>query len=135
VPLPISRTALDKLGDRLVASDDISDEDYALLADVLSAYQAALLEVQERLVALGYAPTTRTKTTGVLVEKLRRERGMKLKGVQDIAGARIVSDCDLDEQDELVRRWWRSSPATADHRRSRIDVPSPAPAIGPCTWS
>jgi hypothetical protein len=103
-PLPISRSALDRLGERLAASDDITDDDYALLLQVLTAYQAALGETRERLVALGYAPTTRTKTTGVLIEKLRRETGMKLKGVQDIAGARIVADCSRAEQDEIVRR-------------------------------
>jgi ppGpp synthetase/RelA/SpoT-type nucleotidyltranferase len=103
-PLPISRSALDKLGERLAANEQISDDDYDLLLRVLTAYQAALNETQERLVALGYAPTTRTKTTSVLIEKLRRETGMKLKGVQDIAGARIVADCSRDEQDEIVRR-------------------------------
>ena len=104
MPLPISRSALDRLGERLAASDEISDEDYDLLLAVLTAYQAALAETQERLVALGYSPTTRTKTTGVLIDKLRREQGMKLKGVQDIAGARIVEDCGRAEQDEIVRR-------------------------------
>lgn len=103
-PLPISRSALDRLGERLAASDEVDDADLDLLRDVLNAYQAALAEVQDRLVALGYAPTTRTKTTGVLIEKLRRETGMKLKGVQDIAGARIVADCDRSEQNEIVRR-------------------------------
>jgi hypothetical protein len=103
-PLPISRSALDRLGERLAASDDITDADYALLLEVLSAYQEALLETRERLVALGYSPTTRTKTTSVLVDKLRRERGMKLKGVQDIAGARIVEDCTRSEQDAIVAR-------------------------------
>ena len=103
-PLPISRSALDRLGERLAASDDITDADYDLLLQVLTAYQAALGETQERLVRLGYAPTTRTKTTSVLIEKLRRETGMKLKGVQDIAGARIVADCSRDEQDDIVRR-------------------------------
>ena len=104
MPLPISRSALDRLGVRLAASDDISDDDYDLLLQVLNAYQAALAEAQERLIALGYAPTTRTKTTTVLIEKLRREQGMKLKGVQDIAGARIVADCSRTEQDEIARR-------------------------------
>lgn len=103
-PLPISRSALDRLGERLAARDDITDDDYALLLEVLSAYQEALLETRERLVVLGYSPTTRTKTTSVLVDKLRREHGMKLKGVQDIAGARIVEDCTRSEQDAIVAR-------------------------------
>ena len=103
-PLPISRSALDRLGERLAASDEISDEDYRLLAEVLDAYATALAEAQRRLQALGYAPTTRLKTTGVLVEKLRREGSMKLKGVQDVAGARIVRYGSRTDQDEIVRR-------------------------------
>lgn len=103
-PPPISRSALDRLGERLASAEHISDDDYALLKDVLTAYQEALLEVRRRLAALGYEPTTRVKTTTVLIEKLRREQGMKLKGVQDIAGARIVADCDRREQDEIVAR-------------------------------
>lgn len=103
-PLPISRSALDRLGERLAASEQISDDDYALLASVLDAYAVALSDVQQRLTALGYAPTTRVKTTGVLIEKLRRERGMKLKGVQDIAGARIVQYGSRAMQDKIVGR-------------------------------
>ena len=97
----MSRSKLDKLGERLAAAGIPTDEDLALLLEVLSAYQAALAEVQQRLRELGYRPTTRTKTTGVLIEKLRRERS-SLKSVQDIAGARIVSDCDRSEQDDIV---------------------------------
>ena len=103
-PLPISRSALDRLGERLAAADRISDEDYALLLEVLTAYQDALDEARARLVTLGYEPTTRVKTTSVLIEKLQREHWMKLKGVQDIAGARIVADCDRPEQDAIVAR-------------------------------
>lgn len=103
-PLPISRSALDRLGERLAASPDISEKDYDLLLQVLTAYQAALAEAQERLTRLGFQPTTRVKTTTVLIEKLRREQGMRLKGVQDIAGARIVADVDRSEQDDIVRR-------------------------------
>ena len=101
-PLPpsISRTGLDKLGKRLAGSDRVSDEDLDLLLEVLSAYQTALGETQDRLRALGHSPTSRTKTTGVLIEKLRREHS-SLKSVQDIAGTRIICD-DRDEQDEIV---------------------------------
>jgi hypothetical protein len=101
VPLPISRSATDALGRRLAAADEISDDDAALLLQVLDAYQAAENEVQTRLRALGYAATSRTKTTGVLIEKLRREKS-SLKSVQDVAGARIVCDGDRDLQDETV---------------------------------
>ena len=103
-PLPISRSALDRLGERLVASEEINDEDYALLEQVLDAYQAALVAARTRLVSLGFEPTTRVKTTSVLIDKLRREGSMKLKGVQDIAGARIVADCTRTDQDLIAQR-------------------------------
>jgi ppGpp synthetase/RelA/SpoT-type nucleotidyltranferase len=99
-PLPVSRSALDKLGKRLAADSVVSDADLDLLLEVLTAYQAALDETQQRLRALGYSPTSRTKTTSVLIDKLRREHS-SLKSVQDIAGTRILCE-DRDEQDEIV---------------------------------
>lgn len=99
-PLPMSRTAVDRLGKRLAASDDVSDADLDLLLEVLTAYQDALDETQTRLRELGYNPTSRTKTTSVLVDKIRREHS-SLKSVQDIAGTRIICT-DRDEQDEIV---------------------------------
>ena len=125
-PLPISRSALDKLGERLAASDNIADADYDLLAHVLDAYAAALGETQQRLQVLGYEPTTRVKTTTVLIEKLRREGSMKLKGVQDIAGARIVHWGTRDQQDEIARRIVREfadgarPPKTKDRRAEPV---------------
>lgn len=96
----MSRTAVDKLGKRLATAGDVSDDDLDLLLEVLTAYQAALHETQQRLTNLGYNPTSRTKTTSVLVDKLRREHS-SLKSVQDIAGTRIIC-ADRDEQDEVV---------------------------------
>ena len=61
-----------------------------MLAQVAGAYQQALDEAEARLGGLGYPPTTRVKTTGTLVEKLRREAPMRLSQMQDLAGARIV---------------------------------------------
>ena len=88
-PLPISNSAVERLGRRLAAHEDASDEDRELLLQVLSAYSVALVEVQERLRAAGFEPTSREKTTDTLVQKLRRERS-NLRSVQDIAGARIT---------------------------------------------
>lgn len=51
---------------------------------------------------MGYAASTRVKTTGVLIEKLRRESS-RLSQVQDLAGARIVLS-DRRQQDEAVER-------------------------------
>lgn len=96
----MSRTAVDKLGKRLAATDTAADEDLDMLLELLSAYQEALDVTQARLRALGYQPTSRTKTTGVLIDKLRREHS-GLKSVQDIAGTRIICE-DRDEQDEIV---------------------------------
>jgi len=75
-----------------------------LLLQVLDVYEHALGIVRARLHDLGFEVTTRLKTTGTLVDKLRRERGMKLKSVQDIAGARIVVSGTRQNQDEAVAR-------------------------------
>lgn len=91
---------MDKLGKRLVADSSISDDDLDLLLEVLSVYQTALEEAQSRLRELGYSPTSRTKTTSVLIDKLRREH-TSLKSVQDIAGTRVICT-DRDEQDQIV---------------------------------
>ena len=61
-----------------------------MLAQVAGACQQALDEAKARLGELGYPATTRVKTTGTLVEKLRREAPMRLSQMQDLAGARIV---------------------------------------------
>jgi ppGpp synthetase/RelA/SpoT-type nucleotidyltranferase len=102
--LPISRSALDRLGERLAASPVAEDSDLDLLEQVLGAYQDALDTVETDLATIGYQPTTRLKTTGTLIEKLRRETGMKLKGVQDVAGARIITTGSRADQDEMVQK-------------------------------
>lgn len=89
MPLPVSKSALDRIGSRLAASDPIEEADLAELAPVLTAYQEVLDQVKAELGRLGYAATTRVKTTGTLVDKLRRETA-RLSQVQDLAGARIV---------------------------------------------
>lgn len=89
MPLPISKTALDRLGVRLAAGDSVSEEDLAALAQVIDAYQDVLNGVKHQLSELGFSATTRMKTTGTLVDKLRRETA-RLSQVQDLAGARIV---------------------------------------------
>jgi ppGpp synthetase/RelA/SpoT-type nucleotidyltranferase len=102
--LPISRSQLDRLGERLSAASSVGEEDRVLLEQVLAAYDEALAAAQARLEGLGFAVTGRLKTTGTLIEKLRREKGMKLKGVQDVAGVRIVVRGTRREQDEAVAR-------------------------------
>jgi ppGpp synthetase/RelA/SpoT-type nucleotidyltranferase len=112
--LPISRTAFNRLGERLAASDDISDEDYALLERCLAAYDDVKDAVRSRLAELGYEASARTKTTSTLVDKLRREKGAKLANVQDIAGCRITVEGTRLDQDAVVAR---ISEAFAEARR------------------
>lgn len=72
MPRPISGKQLGKLGRRLARPGPIGDEGYEMLASVAEVYQAVLDKVQERLRQLGCQATTRVKTTGTLVDKLRR---------------------------------------------------------------
>jgi ppGpp synthetase/RelA/SpoT-type nucleotidyltranferase len=104
VPLPISGSQFDKLGVRLKAADEIHAADLRLLERVLEAYDDALTEVQSRLREIGYEATTRLKTTQTLVEKLRRTPGLTIRGIHDIAGARIVLDGGRFKQDSMVSR-------------------------------
>lgn len=90
MPLPISKSQVRKLGDRLRDTDDPVDEDRALFAEVLGAYDEALSQTEDRLAGLGLSANTRLKNSGTITEKLRRDRRLKLDSVQDLAGARIV---------------------------------------------
>lgn len=98
---PLSRSQLDRLSERLRREPEVSDDDLANLLSILRVYHEVGQDVRARLVALGYEATVRTKSTTVLVDKLRRER-TSLKSVHDIVGARIVRDCNRLEQDEIV---------------------------------
>jgi len=66
-------------------------------------YQAELDSVEERLRDLGFPATTRVKTTGTLIDKLRRTN-LSLSSIQDFAGARIVIDGTRYDQDQAVTR-------------------------------
>lgn len=101
--LPISRNQLDKLGDRLRDADSPASEDFELLETVLGAYDEALQDVRSRLRELGFEPTVRLKTTGTIIDKLRRDRGSSLKTIHDLAGARIVLTGTVGVQDAAVR--------------------------------
>jgi ppGpp synthetase/RelA/SpoT-type nucleotidyltranferase len=81
---------------------------------VLVAYDDALAQAQETVggVLRGIATSAphlrlssavRVKTTGTIVEKLAREQGMGLKGMQDIAGIRVVGEMTWSEQDRVGR--------------------------------
>lgn len=72
-----------------------------MLSEIRQAYDSSLSDVAVALQALGLSPTTRIKTVKTLVEKLKREPA-RLSTIQDIAGARVVIDGDLSEQDDAA---------------------------------
>jgi ppGpp synthetase/RelA/SpoT-type nucleotidyltranferase len=100
---PVSKTALDRLGARLASGEPVSDADLEVFAQVIDAYQRTLDSVKAQLSSLNYSATTRAKTTGTVVEKLRREHRMRLSQVQDLAGARIIV-ADRPTQDEALAK-------------------------------
>lgn len=103
MPLPVTKAELNRLGDRLRDSQAPSSSDLELLAVVLAAYRENLEQAETHLRSLGYAPTTRVKTTPTTTDKLRRTHGMELARMQDLAGARIVVD-DITAQDEAAEK-------------------------------
>jgi hypothetical protein len=104
MPLRISGKQLNKLGERLASPGPITEEDYALFGQVAEDYQAVLDRVEEKLRGLGFQATTRVKTTGTLIDKLRRSPHLHLKAIHDVAGARIVIDGGRWEQDQVARQ-------------------------------
>jgi ppGpp synthetase/RelA/SpoT-type nucleotidyltranferase len=99
MPLPMTKGEFNRLGDRLIAHDNPSEADLAVLETALAAYQEVLEQVKVHLRDLGFAPTTRPKTTPTITDKLRRTHGMELSRIQDLAGARITVR-NLTAQDE-----------------------------------
>jgi ppGpp synthetase/RelA/SpoT-type nucleotidyltranferase len=96
-----SRAQIDRLGDRLRRGSP-TDSDLRLLDDYRrsfgEAYEVVVQTIREKL---RLEPTGRpAKSTGSLVEKLRRE-SIRLIQVQDIAGCRLVAS-DLEEQERVV---------------------------------
>ena len=102
MPLSMSGRQINKLGERLASPGPISEYDYALLAQVVNDYQVILDQVEAKLRGLGLQATTRIKTTGTLIDKLRRQPELPLSAIRDIAGARIVIDGGRWEQDQVT---------------------------------
>lgn len=123
--LPTSREQINKLGKRLAASDPASDDDLRALEELTACHLTALELARPRIDGLasdlGISPlhiTHRPKTTQTILEKLRREHGMSLARVQDLAGIRIVGALRFDEQDQLAAEIVRRFPA--DLRAAKI---------------
>jgi hypothetical protein len=125
VLLPASREQINRLGQRLASGGPVSDDDFRALEELIACHLTALELARPRVndlaATLETAPlhiTHRAKTTQTIIEKLRREHGMALARVQDLAGIRIVGTLRLDEQDLLATEIVRRFPA--DPRAAKV---------------
>jgi ppGpp synthetase/RelA/SpoT-type nucleotidyltranferase len=91
VPRPLSKSTLERLGRRLVASDQTERADIEQLHVLLAAYGPVLAAAVEVVSAeLGQVPSSRVKNTGTITEKLRRNGGHTLGSIHDLGGMRLV---------------------------------------------
>jgi hypothetical protein len=97
---PISKSALDRLGVRMAAGEQIAAADLEQFEVVSATCDEAASRMASHLSDLGYYAVPRAKTTGTLVDKLRRQH-TRLSQVQDLAGVRFVVT-DRLAQDEAV---------------------------------
>jgi ppGpp synthetase/RelA/SpoT-type nucleotidyltranferase len=87
--LPISGSAFDRLG-RHLAEGAATDVDLDQFEEVRLVYGRILEAVQAGLSRIGTETTGRVKTTGTLIDKLRRTPGLTIRGIHDLAGCRLV---------------------------------------------
>jgi hypothetical protein len=106
--LPASGEQIRKLGERLASGNPISPDDDHLLEELVACHLRALELARPRLNGLPAAASTgplhitaRAKTTGTIIEKLRREHRMSLARMGDLAGFRIVGAISFADQDRL----------------------------------
>jgi hypothetical protein len=105
VTRPLSNSALECLGRRLVAGDQPQRVDIEQLHVLLGAYGPVLTSSVDRVAAkVGLVPSSRVKTTGTIVEKLRRNGGHTLSSIHDLAGMRLVVPGGRIEQDRVVEQ-------------------------------
>ncbi|MGH8898056.1 MAG: hypothetical protein ACRDZ4_13810 [Egibacteraceae bacterium] len=101
----MTKGEIDRIGDRLRATGPITQEDLralqALRSQHADALDSAAAILRERL---QLRPTRRLKTVNTLVEKLQRQRSMRLSRMQDIAGMRVVLPGTRDDQDRVVEQ-------------------------------
>jgi ppGpp synthetase/RelA/SpoT-type nucleotidyltranferase len=98
--MPISKTQIDRLGDRLKAGPH-TESDLRLLDDYRRSFGEVYDTVVQTIRQRGESPTGRlAKSTHSIVEKLRRE-SIRLTQMQDIAGCRVVVT-GVMEQERVV---------------------------------
>ena len=102
---PLSKSALERLGRRLVATDPPEPADVEELHLLLTAYTPVLSATADAVAGdIGVVSASRIKNTGTIIEKLRRNGGHTLSSIQDLAGLRVVVDGGYAEQDHVVER-------------------------------
>jgi hypothetical protein len=118
VLLPASREQIRKLGVRLASGNPISAEDDRALEELVACHLQALQLARPCLDGLadaaGTGPlhiTARAKTTGTIIDKLRRQHGMSLARMRDLAGFRVVGAFGYTDQDRLYVEIARRFPA------------------------
>jgi ppGpp synthetase/RelA/SpoT-type nucleotidyltranferase len=105
VTRPLSNSALERLGRRLVAGDQPQEQDIEQLHTLLASYGPVLASSVDRVSAtIGFVPSSRVKTTATILEKLRRNGGHTLSSVHDLAGMRIVVSGGRTEQDRVAEQ-------------------------------
>jgi Region found in RelA / SpoT proteins len=132
----MSRNQIKKLGARLAASSEISAADDRMLEDLIACHLETLESARPRLDGLAETVGTgplhvshRPKTTGTIIEKLRRQGGsMPLHSMQDLAGFRVVGAFSFSDQDRLAAEIARRFPA--DPREPRIRDRRAEPSYG-----
>ena len=88
----MSRSAVDRLGERLRKSAAIGPEDAAAYSEYRAGFSDALGEIQEAIAGMGLpllGQTARLKTLESTQAKLQRE-SIRLSQIQDIAGCRVT---------------------------------------------
>lgn len=102
MPRPLSKSALERLGRRLVV-DEPDRVDVEQLHLLLAAYGPVLAAAVASVSAgVGQVPSSRLKNTGTIVEKLRRNGGHTLGSIHDLAGMRLVVHDGRGEQDRVA---------------------------------
>jgi ppGpp synthetase/RelA/SpoT-type nucleotidyltranferase len=99
-----SKGEVNRVGQALAAGT-LSEEQEQCLRDYEAYCRTVRTDIDDRLRAAGYAPTSRPKTRTTLGEKIRRE-GIALTRIQDVVGSRIILPIDKGrlEQYATVRR-------------------------------
>ncbi|MEU3523169.1 hypothetical protein AB0E62_04760 [Streptomyces sp. NPDC038707] len=110
--MPMSNSAVQKLGKRLELPGAVSEEDLTLLEDLLIDYSELLTAARGvidelcDIVEWPVGVTHRLKTTDTLIQKLQRAKARgsstNLARIQDIAGIRVSGRLTLTEQDQLT---------------------------------